>query len=118
MPGMKMMDAELLSRSTAEAILARIGNLDEIYNWKVEEFSLDKKDLEGVVLSASELNNIDASFRSSLKFVVNTLGDDIQEVEASKIKKNIFPSFPDRPIDDGWLKTHKVKQFIKIEKVE
>jgi hypothetical protein len=114
MPGMTLSDADAMSRTMSEAILSRIDNLDEVYDWKIEEFSIDKEDLRLTTLDSEALSSIESSFRSSLKFVTATLGEDVLNIEKEVEKRNIFPSFPERPVDDKFLETHKVQQYINI----
>jgi len=116
LPGTTLSDSEALSRSISEAILARIDNLDQVYDWKVEEFSLEKEDLMAYSYDAMEYESIDSSFRSSLKFVLTTMGEDALAIEQEEAKVNMFPSFPDRPAPNDFLQTHKVQQFIKISR--
>ena len=116
MPGMLLSDADAMARNTVEAILARQENLDDIYDWKIEDFTIDKNDMKGYATDAASYGVIEDAFKQSLKFVIDTLGDDLARFEVDEAKTNMFPSFPDRPADDGFLTKNKVQQYIKIRR--
>jgi hypothetical protein len=118
MPGLTLSSAEAMSRATSEAILSRIDDLDEVYDWKIESFSLDKKDLDMMALDSFEKSNIEDSLKSSLNFVVNSLGEDNLKYEQNVTEKNMFPQFPDRPVFSGYLERTPVQQFILIRKYQ
>ncbi len=112
LPGVVLSDASVLSRSTNAAILARVNDLEEVYDWKIEEFTLDAEDLRSFTIDASELRNIDNAFRSTLKFVIASKGLEIQEVADLKEKTNLFPVYPDRVIDDKFFDFHTTQNYI------
>lgn len=114
LPGTRLSDAESLSRSMEDAILSHIDNLGEVYDWKVEEFTITREDLGGDMISKGDFVIVDEQFTKSLKFMVSTLGQDRVDYEEEVKKQNPFPDFPDRPIKDDYLKTFKVSQFIDI----
>lgn len=115
MPGMLLSESDAMSKTIAESILSNIENVDDVYDWKIEEFTLEKEDFENYAINSESLSLIDDSLRSSLKFVIATLGDEVIRMqENGEAPRNMFPSFPDRPIDDKFLDTHKVQQYFKV----
>jgi len=108
-------ESDMLKRNITQATIAYVGNIGEIVDWKFEEFSLDMSDFEGMALSAEDYDAIDSIFRDSMKYVLNTIGDDVLSHEYSS-GSNSFADFPDRPAPDDSLSTKiKVHQFFIVE---
>ena len=112
LPGMKISDIQKFSKSLSESMLSHIESLPDVYNWKIEDFTLEKKDFDGYLSNTEDLSIIMESYRKSVKFVTDTLGDDVAAYEAEVSKDNMFRDFPDRRVDDGYLKKYQAHQYI------
>ena len=113
--GRLLSESDLLKRSIVDSTIYYIDNLGDAVDWKIEEFSLDISDFEGMALSAEDYDAIDSVFRDSMKFVLNTMGEEGLQREVTE-EVNMFPQYPDRPIPDNSLSTTvKVHQFFIVE---
>ncbi len=113
MPGTTLSDSAALAHTIAESVLYRIDNLSVVYDWNIENFTLDKSDLLAYAHNSSNLEYIEDTFAASMKFVLSTLGEEQRELAILR-DEGMFPQFPEIPKDDHYLDRNEVNQYIAI----
>jgi hypothetical protein len=120
LPGTFLKEVDALSQSMVDSTIRRVDNLPALYDWKIDEFKVDFESVTAGAMDSDNLSAIEDSFRSSIKFVADTLGDELSTIidPNEDLQNNIFPAFPSRVVNDHFLEKAKVQQFVKIKVVD